>query len=139
MWGCFNENPDFCRQAYSVFRTGQRPQGDKGIPGSPGYGLNDCLIPLQDARSLGYNAYFEPMTREGRGTTGISKTDIFETDEVVLEEVSVGNLVAKDVKAMAYELPKWSGIEGVMGLSFLQHFNTQINFKEGYLDIEPLS
>jgi predicted aspartyl protease len=102
-------------------------------------GSTDCLIPLQDARALGYNAYFEPVTREGKGTLGISKTDIFETDEVVLEEVSVGNLVARNVKAMAHELPRWSGIEGVLGISFLQHFNTHVNFKEGYLDIEPIS
>jgi len=102
-------------------------------------GSTDCLVSLQDARALGYNAYFEPMTREGKGTKGISKTDIFETDEIVLEEVSVGSLVARDVKAMTYELPKWSGIEGVLGLSFLRHFNTHINFEEGYLDIEPIS
>ncbi|RJO60576.1 MAG: hypothetical protein C4542_08825 [Dehalococcoidia bacterium] len=102
-------------------------------------GSTDCLVPLQDARALGYAAYFEPTTKEGTGTTGISKTDIFETDEIVLEEVSVGGLVARDVKAMTYELPRWSGIEGVLGLSFLRHFNTRINFEEGYLDIEPIS
>ena len=102
-------------------------------------GSTDSLIPLQDARALGYDAYFDPFTRVGEGKRAVSKTDLFETDEIVLEEVFVGDLIAKDVKALAFDMPKSAGIEAVLGLSFLRHFNTQINFEEDYLEIQPIS
>ncbi len=102
-------------------------------------GSTDSLIPLQDARDLGYEAYFDPFTRTGEGTLGITKTDIFETDEIVLEEVAVADLVARDVKALAFNMPKSAGFEAVLGISFLRNFNTHINFEQGYLTIQPIS
>jgi len=115
------------------------PKGTREFRAVLDTGATDCIIPLQDARALGYNAYYDAFTRTGEGKRGISKTDIFETDEIVLEEISVADLTARDVKAMTHELPKWSGIEGVLGMSFLSHFNTCLNFEQGYLDIEPIS
>jgi predicted aspartyl protease len=87
-------------------------------------GSTYCLVPLQDARDLGYDAYFDPFTRVGTGVVGVAKTDIFETDEIVLEEVAVADLVAKNVRAMTHELPRSAGIEGVIGNSFLRFFKT---------------
>lgn len=123
----------------TLFVRVKGPKGVREFRAVVDTGSTDCLIPLQDARALGYDAYFDPFTRVGVGFRGISKTDIFETDRITLEEVSIGGIVARDVRAMTHELPKWSGIEGVIGVSFLSHFKTCFNFEEGYLDIEPLS
>ena len=114
------------------------PKGTREFRAVLDTGATDCLVPLQDARALGYDAYFDPFTRVGVGVTGVAKTDIFETDEIILEEVAVADLVAKNVKAMTHELPRSSGVEGVVGNSFLQYFKTTLNFKEGYLTIEPI-
>jgi predicted aspartyl protease len=121
-----------------VFVRIKGPKGVRELRAVIDTGSTDCLIPLQDARSLGYDAYFDPFTRVGVGFRGISKTDIFETDRITLEEVSIGGLTAKDVRSMTLELPKWGGIEGVLGNSFLRHFKTCFNFEEGYLDLEPI-
>ena len=115
------------------------PKGTREFRAVLDTGCTDCIISLQDARALGYNAFFEPFTKTGEGTPGISITDIFETDEIVLQEVSVGGMVAKDVKAMTHDLPRLAGIEGVVGISFLRHFNTCLNFADGYLEIEAIT
>ena len=102
-------------------------------------GSTYSAIPLQDAQQLGYDAYFDDFSKTGEGTNGISKTAMFQTDEIVLEEVAVADLVARDVKALTMDLPRFSGIEAILGISFLRHFNTCINFEQGYLTIEPIS
>jgi predicted aspartyl protease len=114
------------------------PNGTREFRAVLDIGCTDCIVPLQDARALGYNAFFEPFTRTGEGTLAVSTTDLYETDEIVLQEVSIGNLVAKNVKALTRELPRFSGLEGVLGVSFLSHFKVCVNYTEGYMEIEPI-
>jgi predicted aspartyl protease len=99
-------------------------------------GSAESLIPVQDARSLGYNAYFDPISNIGTGTPVITKSDVFETDEIVLEEISVADITAKNVKAIAYNMPGPSGIEAVLGMSFIGQFKSCIDGEQGYLTIE---
>lgn len=101
-------------------------------------GSQYSVIPLQDARELGYEAYCDPEAEPSSGTRGVTKSDIIEADEIELEEVSVADLVAKNVKALAYHLPRMGGVEATLGLSFLKNFKTTIDYKAGYLTIEPI-
>ena len=96
------------------------------------------LIPVQDARSLGYNAHFDPVSDIGTGTSIITKSDFVETDEIVLEEVSVADLTAKNVKAIAYNMPQIGGIEAVLGMTFISQFKTCMNIEQGYLTVERI-
>jgi len=50
--------------------------------------------------------------------------------------VSVGELTAKNVEAIAYDLPRPSGADILLGLSFLKNFTTTIDYKKGILRIE---
>ena len=97
------------------------------------------LIPVHDARALGYDAYFDPISNIGTGTGVITKSDIMEADGIVLEEVTVGDVKARNVKAIAYNLPRLGGIEAVLGISFMCNFRSCIDFAENYLTIEPIS
>lgn len=96
------------------------------------------IISVQDARQLGYDAFSDPQADPDPSTTMVTKSDIFLTDEIVLEEVSVADLVAKNVTALAYELPGVGRVEAILGLSFLKNFKTTIDFKKGYLTIEAI-
>lgn len=98
-------------------------------------GSQYCIIPLQDARDLGYNAYNNPND-PGLGTNAVTKTDMVELDEIDLEEISIGNLKARNVKSLAYHLPRLTGVEALLGLSFLEQFKTTIDYRAGYLTIE---
>ncbi len=112
------------------------PKGTREFRAVFDTGSADSLIPQQDARSLGYNAYFDPVSDIGTGTLVITKSDVMETDEIVLEEVSVADLTAKNVKAIAYNMPRLGGIEAVLGMSFISQFKSCIDFEQGYLTIE---
>ena len=101
-------------------------------------GSEYSIIPLQDARDLGYDAYCDPASDPGLGTLAMTKTDMAELDEIVLEEVGVADLVAKNVKALACDLPRFGGVEATLGLSFLKNFKTTIDYNKGYLTIEPI-
>jgi len=95
------------------------------------------IISVQDARRLGYEAWGDPEADADPSTTAITKSDIFSTDEIVLEEVSVDGLVAKNVTALTYELPTLGRVEAILGLNYLKNFKTTIDFEKGYLTIEP--
>ncbi|MFC1847066.1 retroviral-like aspartic protease family protein [Chloroflexota bacterium] len=101
-------------------------------------GSQYCVVPMIDAIQLGYDAYFVPGDEPGEGTMVATQGCIIESREIVLKEISVGDLVAKDVKAFCHELPRPSGLEVVLGLSFLKHFKTTIDYKKGVLTLEAL-
>ena len=101
-------------------------------------GSQFCVVPMVDAIQLGYDAYFVPGDEPGEGTIVATQGCIIESREIVLEEISVGDLVAKDVQAFCHELPRISGLEVVLGLSFLKNFKTTIDYKKGVLTLEPL-
>jgi hypothetical protein len=44
---------------------------------------------------------------------------LFESDEIEVEEISLGGLVARHVKAITHEMPRLAGVEGILGVSFL--------------------
>ncbi len=116
-----------------------RIKGEKGVREIRAVldtGSQYCVIPLQDARQLGYDAYFSPDD-PGSGTIAVTKAELIEVDEIELEEVSVGDLVARNVKSLVWGFPKLAGVEGLLGLSFLEHFRTSLDFKQGLLTIEP--
>jgi predicted aspartyl protease len=100
-------------------------------------GSECCIIPTQDAREMGYEAYGDPDD-PGSGVKGVTKTDMIEFDDIELEEVRVADLVAKNVKALAHYLPTTSRVEATIGLSFLKNFKTTIDYETGYLSIENI-
>jgi predicted aspartyl protease len=100
-------------------------------------GSEYCVIPLQDARDLGYEAYCHPDD-PGDGVKAVTKTDMCEYDEIELEEVQVADISAKNVKALAHFLPRVSRIEATLGLSFLRNFKTTIDYETGYLTIDTI-
>jgi clan AA aspartic protease (TIGR02281 family) len=63
--------------------------------------------------------------------SGVEKAPLVE-----LPSVSVLGKEARNIKAIVHDLPPKSYVDGLLGLSFLRNFNLQINFREGYLEIE---
>jgi len=94
-------------------------------------------IPLGAARELGYEAYVDTDIEVGIGKPAVTQGAIFEANEIVIEEIIVADLVARNVKALACDLPRIAGVEALLGINFLKNFRTTIDYKKGYLTIEP--
>ena len=41
----------------------------------------------------------------------------------------------KGVEVICHDIPELAGIRGLLGLSFLRHFRTVIDYQQGYLEI----
>lgn len=100
-------------------------------------GSDYSIIPVQDALQLGNIDFFNPDPEPSELTQAVTNACIIEGYEIVLEEVSIADAVAKNVKALAYDIPKLAGVEAILGLSFLKNFKTTIDYGKGYLTIEP--
>ena len=55
---------------------------------------------------------------------------------VKIPKVAISNAEVKNVEALVMDLPPESGIGGLVGLSFLRHFNVNIDFKHGKLTLK---
>ena len=114
------------------------PKGSREMRAVLDTGSQCSVISVQDARLLGYDAFLDRESFPGVGTVAVSQLQSIETDDIVLQEVSVGDLVAHDVRCLPYALNWVGGLDVILGLSFLQHFKTTIDYGTGYLTIEPL-
>ena len=94
------------------------------------------IIPLQDARDMGYEAYNHPDD-PGFGVKVVNKSHVEEYNEIIIQEVILGELKITNMRAIACDLPKLSHLEATLGLSFLENFKTTIDYGKGYLTIEP--
>lgn len=93
------------------------------------------LISYKDGFELGYPITYEPMTGIGERLTIATPNGIVETSILSLEEVKIGELVAKKVKAGLQDLPEQSGVDLVLGASFLENFTVTFDYKKGMLTI----
>mgnify|MGYP001571748124 CR=1 FL=1 len=65
----------------------------------------------------------------------ITASGVEELPIVTLDTVQVIGSEAKNIKAVVHDLPEKSNVDGLLGLSFLKNFNINLNFKEGFLEI----
>ena len=55
--------------------------------------------------------------------------------DVVLKSLSLADARVENVEALCYTIPEEYGIDGVIGLNFLRHFNIGLDFKQGVLTL----
>jgi len=53
---------------------------------------------------------------------------------IVIPKMSVLGETAKNIEAIVKDLPDGSGVDGLLGLSFIKHFKIEIDFKNGFLN-----
>lgn len=111
-------------------------RGERELRAVLSTGSSLCTIPPTDAREIGYEAFYDPLMDSGDGIYTINQTGIMDLGGLVLEEVKVANLSATNVPAVACQLPRMGGIDMILGLSFLNRFNTILDYENGWLTIE---
>lgn len=67
-------------------------------------------------------------------TTTASTTE--SVPQVIIPKVSVLGEEIEAVDGLVKDLPSAAGVDGLLGMSFIKHFNVEINFDQGKLTLE---
>ena len=79
---------------------------------------------------IGYDPAIAPERQEI-----ITANGIIEVPKLRVDSVIVGNLEARDVEVICHDIPELAAVRGLIGLSFLRHFRTVIDYRQGYLEL----
>jgi len=79
---------------------------------------------------IGYDPAVVPERREI-----ITANGVIEVPKLQVESITVGDVEAREVEVICHDIPELAGIRGLLGLSFLKHFRTVIDYRQGYLEI----
>lgn len=100
------------------------------------------IIPKIDAFQLGYDFVYSERFPEvvelqgGKVLLGYTLAGLIEAVKFNLAEVKIGDLVVKDVEAVAYDLPIPSSIDVILGYSFLSRLKTVIDYDKKQITFE---
>ncbi|MFQ5864236.1 MAG: TIGR02281 family clan AA aspartic protease [bacterium] len=87
------------------------------------------MIPWHVAEHLGYDP---AATRERIAITTASTIE--KAPVITLERMKVFDVEAENVKVVVHDLPPKSRIDGLLGLSFLKHFDMNLHLKRGFIE-----
>lgn len=65
----------------------------------------------------------------------ITANGIIEVPKLRVDSIAVGDVETREGEAICHDIPELAGIRGLLGLSFLKHFRTVIDYRQGYLEI----
>lgn len=111
--------------------------------------LNQAVEVTPIMASKDRNDLYKRMTTLPRGThvatlyTGEIKgaflfyvSSVETTPKIIIPEIKVLGKKVKNVEAIVKDLPPEAPADGLLGLSFLKHFELTIDFKKGILGLE---
>ncbi len=79
---------------------------------------------------IGYDPAVVPERQEI-----VTANGVIEVPKLRVKSMSIGDLEAWDVEIICHDIPELAGVRGLLGLSFLRHFRTVIDYRQGYLNI----
>lgn len=65
----------------------------------------------------------------------VTANGVIEVPKLRVAGIAIGNAEAKEVEVICHDIPELVEVRGLLGLSFLKHFRTVIDYKEGYLEL----
>lgn len=79
---------------------------------------------------IGYDPAIVPERQEI-----ITANGIIEVPKLRVGSIAIGHAEAREVEVICHDIPELVELRGLLGLSFLKHFRTVIDYKEGYLEL----
>lgn len=92
-------------------------------------GASLVILPWKIVTSLGIK--IDPKNTIRTATA----SSIESTPMITIPKISVLGKIVTNVKAIVKDLPEESGVDGLLGLSFIKNFMVQIDFKKGILNL----
>ncbi len=91
-------------------------------------GATFTMIPWDVAERLGY----DPAGSAERVVI-MTASSVEKAPLIVMERVKIFDREVENIKAVVHDLPSKSRVDGLLGLSFLKHFDIDLHFKKGCL------
>lgn len=88
------------------------------------------VIAWDVAKDIGY----DPAVSLQR-TPIVTANGVIEAPMITIDTVQVAELRVQNVEVICHDIPEIVGIEGLLGLSFLRHFRTVVDYTTGNLEI----
>jgi len=93
-------------------------------------GATFTILPWKIIRQLGLK--IDPDRLE----TTTTATTVETVPLVIVPKITFLSKSVRNTPCLVKDLPPESGVDGLLGLSFLHHFSLTINFKKGLLEID---
>lgn len=65
----------------------------------------------------------------------VTANGVIEAPMITIDAIQVAELRVQNVEVICHDIPEIAGIEGLLGLSFLRHFRTVVDYTTGNLEI----
>ena len=88
------------------------------------------VIAWDVAKDIGY----DPAISEHRMPI-ITTNGVIEVPLITVQSIHITSLGTESVEVICHDIPEITRIEGLLGLSFLKHFRTLIDYTTGVLEI----
>jgi clan AA aspartic protease (TIGR02281 family) len=88
------------------------------------------VIAWDVAKDIGY----DPAISRRRAPI-VPANGIIEAPLITVANIQLADLCAENVDVICHDIPEIAGIEGLLGISFLQRFRTVIDYTTGFLEI----
>jgi clan AA aspartic protease (TIGR02281 family) len=108
------------------------PKGIREIDMILDTGAVYTVIAWDVARDIGY----DPAVSERRMSI-VTANGVVGVPFLKVKRMEVAELSVEAVDVVCHDIPEMTGIEGLLGLSFLRHFRTLIDYPGGVLSIGP--
>ncbi|MEW5718811.1 MAG: retropepsin-like aspartic protease [Chloroflexota bacterium] len=106
------------------------PAGVREIDAILDSGAVYTVIAWDVAKDVGY----DPAISERR-TPIVTANGVIEAPLITVANIQLADLRADSVDVICHDIPEITGIEGLLGLSFLRQFRTVIDYTTGFLEI----
>jgi clan AA aspartic protease (TIGR02281 family) len=106
------------------------PRGSVGVDLVFDTGAAFVALSWSVLKALGYDPAVVPERQEI-----ITANGVIEVPKLRVDSIAIGNVEAHEVEVISHDIPGLAGVRGLLGLSFLKHFRTVIDYREGYLEI----
>ena len=93
-------------------------------------GATYVLFPTDVAEDLGY----DPSEAE-RHTIITTASSVESAPLITVDRIETMGVGAAMIDAVCLDLPEGSSVQGLLGLSFLRHFDTDVHFRQRLLNI----
>ena len=87
-------------------------------------------LPWSVLKLIGYDPAVVPERQQI-----VTANGIIEVPKLQNEGIGIGTDEARSVEVICHDIPEMTGIRGLLGLSFLKHFRTVIDYQQGFIEI----